>query len=222
MKLEARTIQILKNFSVLNPSLVFKEGNVIGTITPTKTVLAKALIKETIPTSFTIMELSKFLNVLSLFNNPSLVLEENFLTIKDGSQQVKYSCGTPDNVVTPGDKEIKLPDPEIKFHLTSSTLANLFKAMAVLNLPEISITGEEGILYLEAMNVKNPLADKFKVQVGSCLDTQKFKMIILADNLKILPEEYNIEVSSKGIAHFKGKDVEYWIATESSSTYTLS
>ena len=141
MKLEQRTIQILKNFSVLNPSLVFKEGNVISTITPTKTVLAKATIKETIPATFTIMELSKFLNVLSLFSDPTLVLEENFLIIKDSSQQVKYSCGTPDNVVAPSDKEIKLPEPEIKFHLTSLTLNSLFKAMAVLNLPEISITG---------------------------------------------------------------------------------
>lgn len=219
MKLQQRTIQILKNFSTLNPSLVFKKGNVISTITPLKTVIAKATISEEIPETFAIYELSKFLSVLSLFNNPDISLKEKFLVISDSNQQVQYTYGDIDNIVAPGDKEIKLPETEINFKLTSATLQNLFKAMAVLGLPEIAVTGEEGIQSIETINSKNPLADKFKVQVGHCLDTQKYKMILLAENLKILPEDYDVSISSKGIAHFKGKDIEYWIATESSSTY---
>ena len=219
MKLSQRTVQILKNYSILNPSLVFREGNVLRTMTPNKTVYSKATISETIPSTFATYELSKFLSVLSLFEMPEISLEEKYLIVTGNNQQVQYTYGDMDNIVAPGDKEIKLPDMDIGFRLTNNTLQGLFKAMAILGTPEIAVTGENGQMHIETINTKNPLADKFKVQVGTCIDIQKFKMIMLAENLKILPDDYDVAISSKGIAHFKGKDIEYWIATESSSTF---
>jgi len=219
MKISLRTVQILKNFSILNPSLVFKKGNIIKTMTPNKTVYAKATVGEDISETFAIYELSKFLSVLSLFDSPEINLNEKFLTVKNNNQEVQYTYGDINNIVAPGDKEIKLPDMEINFRLTNNTLQGLFKAMAILGTPEIAVTGENGIMHIETINTKNPLADKFKVQVGTCLDIQKFKMIILAENLKILQEDYDVSISSKGISYFKGKDIEYWIATESSSVF---
>jgi hypothetical protein len=225
MKLEPRTLQILKNFSTLNPSLVFKQGNVISTVTPTKTVMAKATVKEAIPTSFAIYELSKFLSVLTLFDTPSIKLEDKYLIISDKTQQVQYTYANPDNIVSPSDKEIKLPEMDIEFELTSSTLQNLQKAMAVLNLPEIAITGEGGELFVQGINIKNPSADKFSIKVTDPIhkinQNAKFSMIILAENLKVIQDDYLVSISSKGIAHFKSTDIEYWIATESSSTYAV-
>jgi len=225
MKLEARTLQILKNFSILNPSLVFKEGNTLSTVTPLKTVMAKATVKETIPTSFAIYDLSKFLSVLTLFNNPSIALDEKYLIISDNNQKVQYTYGNPDNIVSPSDKEIKMPDMDIQFNLTSATLLSLQKAMAVLSLPEISITGENGELWVQGINVKNPAADKFSVKVTDPIQKidskAKFNMIILAENMKIIQDDYLVSISSKGIAHFKSNDIEYWVATESSSTYNV-
>jgi hypothetical protein len=46
-------------------------------------------------------------------------------------------------------------------------------------------------------------------------------MIFKIDNLKLLPRDYEVRVSAKGLSHFKSKtnDIEYWIAAEQSSKY---
>lgn len=221
MKLEGRTLQILKNYATINPSLQFKQGgnggSVLATMSPNKTVMAKAKIKDVIPAEFAIYDLSRFLGVISLFESPDIVLDTSHLVISGNDRQVKYTYADPKMIVAPGDKEIKIPDPEINFALKSDSLQSVLKAMGVMGLPEIAVTGEDSKLSIEALDSKNPTSDKFSVVVG---DTDKtFKMIFLAENIKILNEDYDVSISSKGIAHFKGKDIEYWVATESSSTY---
>ena len=39
--------------------------------------------------------------------------------------------------------------------------------------------------------------------------------------MKMIPGNYDVEVSSKGISHFilQGQKLEYWIATEASSSF---
>jgi len=46
-----------------------------------------------------------------------------------------------------------------------------------------------------------------------------FNAVFKAENLRIIPGEYDVKVSSKGISHFKGKEAEYWIAVEQHSTF---
>ena len=48
-----------------------------------------------------------------------------------------------------------------------------------------------------------------------------FNFIIDISNLKILPGDYDVEISSKLITQFSHKElsVKYWIALEKSSTY---
>ncbi len=217
MKFEGRTLQILKNFASINPSLQFKQGSYITTISPVKTLMAKAAIKEHIPHTFAIYDLSRFLGVLSLFDSPTLNMEERLLTVSGSGRKVQYTYADPKLIVTPGDKEIKLPSVDIEFDLKSDTLQSVLKAMGVLGLPEIAVTGEDGTLSLQAIDSKNPSSDKFSIDIGTTSLT--FRMIFLAENIKILNEDYKVAISSKGLAHFIGSDIEYWIATESSSTF---
>jgi hypothetical protein len=44
-------------------------------------------------------------------------------------------------------------------------------------------------------------------------------MLILAENIRILPGTYEVEVTSKGLSKFTGAQAEYWIAVESNSTF---
>ena len=223
MKFESRTLQILKNFATINPSLQFKQGSFITTISPNKTMMAKAAIKEHIPHTFAIFDLSRFLGVMSLFESPMLAMEERYVNISGGSRKVQYTYADPKLIVTPGDKEIKLPDPEISFALSSDVLQSILKAMGVLSLPEIAVSGENGVINIQAIDSKNPSSDTYSITIDSEIYSidpgAKFRMIFLAENIKILPENYKVSISSKGLAHFQGSDIEYWIATESSSTY---
>ena len=93
------------------------------------------------------------------------------------------------------------------------------KAASVLGLPEMILVGKSGKAFLTTSDSKNPSSHNFEYPIGEA--TGDYKMIFKMDNLKILPRDYKVKVSAKGIAHFVSStgDVQYWIATESTSTF---
>lgn len=217
MKLSARTIQILKNFATINPSLIFKYGSEIATITPTKTVMAKATVVETFPRQFAIYDLSRFLSVISLFEDSEFEFHDRFVRIKKDRQHVDYVYADPSLIVAPPDKTINMPDAEIKFVLSNQDLTKITKAMAVLQVPEIAIVGENNEISICAIDTKNITGDKFEVTVGQTNHT--FQMIFLAENIRLIPGDYEVSISTKGLGHFKSQDIQYWIACEASSSF---
>jgi hypothetical protein len=217
MKLDTRTTQILKNFASINPSIMFKPGNRLATISAGKTVMARANITQEIPSPFAIYDLSRFLGTISLFTDPELNVDEKYMTIAQGKRKINYTFTEPSLIVTPPEKEIKLPDPEVSFSISGDELSEVMKALSVLSLPEIAVVGDGTDISVQAIDSKNPSGDTYSVNVGST--TATFKMIIRAENLKLLPGDYNVEISSKGLSRFSTTDIEYFIAVESNSTY---
>ena len=91
MKLSESTVNLLKNFSSINQSILFKEGNKLRSISVMKNILAEATISEEFPKDFGIYDLNQFLNGLSLHNSPELDFENNqFVVIKEGKMRSKY------------------------------------------------------------------------------------------------------------------------------------
>ena len=217
MKISTRTAQVLKNFSTINQSLLFKPGKTITTISPQKTILAKANVDEEFDKQFAIFDLSRFLGVMSLFNEPEVKLEDKFATIKDNNQKVNYTYADPSMIVVPPDKNINMAEAEISFTLTPECLSRVIKAMSVLNTPEIAVVGKDGSISIETFDSKNATSDNFSVHVGATSHT--FKMVFKVENIKLMPGKYEVKISRKGISHFKGEDVEYWITTESTSVF---
>jgi len=221
MKFEARTLQVLKNFSTINQSIIFKPGKNLATMSPTKTILAKARINDEIPGEFAIYDLSRFLGTMSLYDSPNLKINDKIVVIENDSaagENTKYICAEASNIVSPPEKDIKFPNPEVEFVLDEKTFSKVQKALGVLSLPEIGVVGADGEVYLQAMDSKNPTGDVHRVIVGETEST--FKFIFKAENLKIIPGDYQVAISSKGLSHFVGKDVEYWIAVEANSTFS--
>lgn len=217
MKLSAKTIQILKNFSSINPSIMFNAGNTLSTISPLKTVMARAQIDETIEKDFGIFDLNRFLGVLSLFTDPELLLCDNYVKITDGRKSVNFIYADPITMILPPNKDIKVGESYVEFNLTSDNLQNLMKASSVLQLPEIALVGEDGRLLLRAMDSKNSSNNTFELEVKETSKT--FKIIFSCNNLKMMSKSYDVFVA-KGIGHFVSDDgVQYWITTESTSTY---
>jgi hypothetical protein len=62
MKLSDKTLTLLKNFSSINQSILFKEGSSLRTISVMKNILAEATIEEELPKDFGIYDLNQFLN----------------------------------------------------------------------------------------------------------------------------------------------------------------
>ena len=219
MELSKETQDILKNFSEINQSLAFKEGKVLKTVSPQKNILARAEVTEHFPQDFAVYELNKFLGTLSMFNKPTFEFNGNHVKMVEGKKRVKYIYADPSMFVAPPEKDIEFPDPEVQFNLTQSDLDSLLRAAAVLHLPEIGIVGDGSKMELTVMDVNNSSTDEVGIEVG---ETDKnFQVVFKHENLKLMRDDYDVKISSRGIAHFKsnGIGVEYWIATESSSKF---
>jgi len=217
MKFSPRAIQVLRNFSTINEGLIFKTGSRIKTMSPSRSILAAARIDSDVETQFAIGELNQFLAALSLFEDPEIVIQPEALDIKGENGRMLYRLADPSVIYAPSEKEIRLPDPEVSFILKNDVLSRVMKAMGIVGAPTIAVAGDGEKIYVQTHDAKNSSKSTYRVEVG---ETDKvFKFIFLADNIKLLPGDYNISISSKGLSHFISEDVEYWIALEGESEY---
>ena len=218
MKLSTETLNILKNFSSINQSILFKRGNVLRTISPQKTVMAIATVQEEFPQQAGIYNLPRFLSVCAMHESPDIDFGEKFATIIEGRSKTKYVYADASMIITPPDKDINLPSADVTVSLSSGDLTKVLKATSVLQLPEVAFVGEGGICYLRAIDSVNPSADSFGVEVGETSDA--FSLIIKTENLQMMPLDYQVSLSSKGISKFENEKVSYFIGIDSKSTYT--
>ena len=217
MKISQTTLSILKNFSTYNKSILVRPGNVLRTINAGKNVFAKATVEETFPQEFAIYELSKFLGSISLFNQPDFEFFDGYLKISEGKNYIRYTYADASLIVTPPEKEIVLPSKDIYFEIAEQDMATVLKALGVLGMPEVSIVGEDGTIYVKANNSKNPSSDQYSIAVG--MTDASFNMIFKGEYLKFMSGNYKVTVSSKGIAEFATDGLSYWVATESNSKF---
>lgn len=217
MKFDNNTITILKNFASINPSMLFKPGKILATVSPSKNILAKAKIEQEIEKEFAIYDLSRFLATLSLFDDPEVEIEDKFMKIKKGKRKINYFFADPSFIVKPPEKTLELPEGEIQFKITESQLQEIMKVLAVLSLPEISVVGEDGKIYVRSVDNKNPNSDIYNLEVGET--NNKFNMIFKAESIKVIPADYDVEILSKGISKWSSPSVEYYITVESDSKY---
>ena len=220
MKFSENTISILKNFSGINQSLLFKQGNTLKTISVMKNILAEATIEEDLPKDFGIYDLNQFLNGLSLHKNAELDFDnDNYIVIREGKSRSKYFFADPSVIITPPDKSINLPSQDVCFLLDTKELDRLLKAAAVYQLQDLSVMGEAGVVKLVVRDKKNDTSNDFSVVVGETDDVFTFNFKV--ENLRILPGIYEVVISQKLLSQFKNTsiDISYWVALEPDSTF---
>ena len=220
MKLSDKTLTLLKNFSSINQSILFKKGSSLRTISVMKNILAEAVIDEDLPTDFGIYDLNQFLNGLSLHHQPELNFENTgHVVIREGKSRTKYFFADPNVIVTPPDKEITLPSEDVSFELSTSQLDKLLKAAAVYQLTDLAVVGGEGVVKIVVHDKKNDTSNTYAVVVGET--DKEFSFNFKVENIKILPGTYDVIVSQKLLSRFisKNHDLLYYIALEPDSTF---
>ena len=220
MKLSDKTLTLLKNFSSINQSILFKKGSSLKTISVMKNILAEATIEEDLPTDFGIYDLNQFLNGLGLHQNPDLDFEnQGHVVIREGKSRTKYFFADPNVIVTPPDKEIALSSEDVSFELSTSQLDKLLKAAAIYQLPDLAVVGGEGVVKIVVRDKKNDTSNDFSIVVGETESTFSFNFKV--ENIKILPGTYDVVVSQKLLSRFTCRDYDltYYIALEPDSTF---
>jgi hypothetical protein len=220
MKLSDKTISVLKNFSSINQSILFKEGNKLRTISVMKNILAEATIDEKFSKDFGVYDLNQFLNGLSLHSNPELdFANDGYVMIREGKSRSKYFFADPNVIVTPPEKEIKLPSEDVCFELSTDQLEKLLKASSVYQLPDLSAVGANGVVKIVVRDKKNDTSNDYAVVVGETNSTFSFNFKV--ENIKVLPGTYDVVVSQKLLSRFTSKnhDLTYYIALEPDSSF---
>ena len=220
MKLSDSTLSLLKNFSSINQSILFKEGSKLRTISVMKNILAEATVSEDFSKDFGIYDLNQFLNGLSLHSSPELdFANDGYVVIREGRSRSKYFFADPNVIVTPPDKAITLPSEDVCFELSTDQLDKLLKAAAVYQLPDISAVGEAGVIKLVVRDKKNDTSNNHEIVVGET--DSEFVFNFKVENIKVLPGTYEVVVSQKLLSRFTSKnhDLTYYIALEPDSTF---
>ena len=219
MNLNVKTLEVLKNFYSINPSLVVKEGNVLTTISTNKTVLAKATVPDTFTQRFAMYNLGRFINSVTSYENAELTFNDKYVVIQESgkAESTKLTYADESGIKVPPDKQLVLSSIDASCKITTANLRTIQKHLGILDVPEIAFVGDGSNIYLQTVDSKNVSSDTFSITIGTTDKT--FRALFKAENIKVIPGDYDVEICSKGISHFKGQDIEYWIAVEANSTY---
>ena len=219
MKLSDNTLGVLKNFSAINSGLVLQKGNIQKTISPEKSILVEAEFEDTIPSQFGIYDLNQFLGNVSTLGNPDLSFSDNSVMMNDGDIAFNYYSCSPNLIVSPPDKELKLKQTDVSFTLTNAILSKLLRLAAMNSLTHLSVVGKNGEIRLQTHEKANDTSNSASFKLNDYTG-EDFVASFKVDNIKLVPGDYDVEMQLGAFAKFTStsgvfKDkIKYFIALE--------
>jgi len=222
ISLSKETLTTLKNFGSIGKSLLFPSGNTLSTINSGNSLLSTVRIDETIPNTFAIYNLNDLVATLSLFKDPKITIEDQYMIIRDednNDTEVKYLFCNPKVIKTPPKSSITLPSEDVLFTLDIDTLNRIKKASSVMGLQYLYVNGSEGKISLELGKYNSVNGNLFRIVVGDTSHEFSFKYVM--ENINLIPDDYKVVISSQFISQFTSlnSNRKYWISTESGSKF---
>jgi len=222
MIIGSETLQILKNFSLINSNMLFREGSTLSTINAESSILARASISEHIDRQFAIYDLNSLLQLLTFSNILSVLTEPDSLIIKTEVGEFQYFYCDPSLLKnTPPDESKEISgDPIFEFSVNAQDIQTISKTISILNAPSLLFSGDssDGEVRLTIGDKKNLTANNFQKSLGHC--NKEFSMVMSAQNFLILPDQYRVSVMEQNFFLFEStgksenKSLRYWIAAE--------
>lgn len=225
MELSLEDKQYLKNYSAINPNIVFREGKQLSTISEAKNILSTVTLDCEIPQEVGIYDLNEFLNVMDLIGqSTNIEFKDTHMIINEqtGLRKMKYYFTDVEMLTSPTEKMINnarnMDSFEVNFKITENVLADIRKAASVLSQTSLSISPGDNTIILSVIDIDNPTSNVFTTEVAG-ESTGDFNYIINVNNIKVIPGDYEVKISSRQLSHFKHleRPIEYWIALEKTS-----
>lgn len=224
MQISTDTITMLKNYASINANLVVTDDGYLKTISEAKNILAKSKNKVDIANAnYGIYDLNEFLSTLQLIPNGDLeVVNNSYIELSEHLKSVRYGLADP-NILTAPTKEVTMPDADVQIEITNEQLSELRKAASVLGNDTLRISAgeEDEFIKLSVVDSNGATANVFEIemQYRNAPKGNAFSFDFLINNLKVLPGNYEVSLSSKLISQWEGEEITYWIALEKTSKY---
>lgn len=220
MKIDPYTISVLENFASINPAVWINEGNILETVSPSKSVIARATVETTFPKSFGLYRVAQLINVLSMYSDADVTFENTYLTVSSGMRSTKLSYGDP-KLCEPCQVPAgyKFPSSNIKASISGVVIKDLSKAARTLSVEDYTLQGDGERLLAVATSNSKPGSNFHTVQLGHTTNT--FKAIMKHSNVTLLPEDYEVEIIAGDLPSIKfaSSRVQYIVALDESSEF---
>ena len=221
MKLSKKVISLLESFANINKNILIQPGNKIRTMSPTKSVLAESIVDVEFEDKLCIYDLDKFLSLYKCVEHPELtVIGNHSVLIHNDEDTIEYRLSDEQMVLSPPDKELKLPSTEVELELTKYQLNKCVKVAKALSVDYLAVVGDGTNIYLKVLDKKNTGADSYKTVVGETENT--FTFFVKLENLKLIDGSYDVFISKKNLAKFVSQrdNIFYFVALEPDSEWS--
>lgn len=214
MKLSEYGLSVLKNFAAINPGMVIRKGKLQSTVSQEENILVRAELEDEFTMDFGIADLNQFLGNVTTLQNPELIFSEKMVTLDDGTMKMDYlACPIrPELIKYPPDKPFDISKPDVAFDLSYATLTKILKLAAMNSLNNLSLVGENGEIIMRVHDKKNDTSNFASTVVGKT--DMNFKESFVTDNIKIIQDDYLVEMKLNSFAKLTGKktNIKYFIA----------
>ena len=221
MKLTQDTIEILKNYSTINQSILVKAGNKLSTISNMRTILSEATVTETFPVTFGIYDLNKFLAKYSHHKDCELNFDaDRVVFVSQNNKRRDYIKYCSEKViVSPGDKKIGVDSYDVEFDLSYEDLDWQRKNAGISGSPNFVFRSDGDKILLVSTDVKDDSSDVSSTEIADG-NGSKFEVVMKVEYFKIVEGAYKVQIAKKGLAKFTNtkNNVVYYIAIESTQS----
>ena len=213
MKFSKGTESVLQSMSSINPSLLFPaDSNTLMVMDASKSMFAKAEIKEKIEKGMAIYDVPQFLATLKMFGDYDLEPHEDFATIKfpENKSKMRYVFAHP-NVVGAPPKELNMPEHQIQFVLEEDILKSIWKVAASSGMQNFVVYGKGGDAEVELKvsnfeaSSTNESNNEWSVTIPASVDPTigSFQVVFYINSMtKLIPRDYDVKLSSHKIGSF--------------------
>lgn len=212
MQLSKKTLNILKHFNTLNPSVLISAGKVQKTISSSKKTMVEVVTEEDFPVTFGVYELSKFLGAISFFKDAEIDFGDSSLKVVEQDRVLEYVYASPDAILRPPTKEIVV-EADAEFNLPWKVLSDTLSAAKVLGAGDIELAGDGTHASIRALDSRNTSSHTFRTVLGPC--DKEFKLVFKSEALNFMEADYAAKVSFTKLAQFNAEGIEYKVAAES-------
>ncbi|QAY01230.1 sliding clamp [Aeromonas phage ZPAH1] len=228
MKINKSTIDILKLFSSINPSIRIMPGNYINTRTADGNIYAEAIVEDVFEEKICLYAMDQMLGVLNNFKG------EVEMSVAEGDEDLKLNLKhesgakatlimSPESKIVYPKKPIVFPPAKVSFNLNSDDVSRLQAMSSTLKLNMLKFIKEDGkivarLFYVDKSGgVSDQESNQFDIVIGDTQYSGDFDMRFDMKHLAYL--DGDTEVSCiQGAAQFKCPKVTYVISMNKAST----
>lgn len=229
--LSKETIEVMKNFSWINNNILIEKGNKLRTMADNQAQFAIAEVAETFPVDFGIYDLSNFIGVVSMFDEPVLSFSQDtrhdglatYVIIKEKNKKSEYKFfGTPKNLIMYIDGNFNAPEFEVKgIKLDKAFISKITKMSSMSGFSHLMLKNNSGNIEALVTSLNEESSNNYvhELEYKESSNHGNFKFIFDLEMFKMVQDDYEVSIYGTVLSEFVAlnKNIKYYMSINKDS-----